>query len=219
MAGTGTNPPIDCKGVDVEAVIAGTPTSCKVAVEISNFSGRTLHAPVWYLESGTVEYSIPSEIFPNEKRACGFRKVKTGFFGCTGLLIYRIKDSDKCLCLMFSNPFTMAFSRQFAISLQNWVPENTPARLYDEMMKRDLKNARTTFVKSMARGSDLTAECSSTALKVKAKMLDESSSIVWLEVMDLPVQAPQAAINSNDRFYPNFAQNPNFVLKKGEYNG
>ncbi|CAN0309399.1 unnamed protein product [Lampetra fluviatilis] len=197
MAGTGT---LECKGVDVEAVIAGTPTSCKVAVEISNFSSRMLHAPVWYMESGTVEYSIPSEIFPNEKRACGFRKMKTGFFGCTGILIYRIKDSDKCLCLMFSNPFTMAFSRQFAISLQNWVPENTPARLYDEMMKRDSKNEGTTFVKSMARGSDLTAECSSTALKVKAKMLDESASIVWLKVMDLPVQAPQPAINSNDRF-------------------
>ncbi|XP_078474723.1 uncharacterized protein LOC144735990 [Lampetra planeri] len=212
MAGTGTKPPLESKGVDVEAVIAGTPTSCKVAVEISNFSGRTLHAPVWYLVSGTMEYSIPSEIFPHEKRACGFRKAKAGFFGCTGILIYRIKDSDKCLCLMFSNPFTVAYSREFAISLQDWVPQNTPEMLYEEMMKRNQKNEGTTFVKSMARGSDLTAQCSSTALKVKAKMLDDWASIVWLEVMDLPVQAPQSPINSNNRFYQNFALNPNFAL-------
>ncbi|CAN0341344.1 unnamed protein product [Lampetra planeri] len=33
-------------GVNVEAVIAGTPTACKVAVEISNYSSRTLHAPM-----------------------------------------------------------------------------------------------------------------------------------------------------------------------------
>ncbi|CAM9240778.1 unnamed protein product [Lampetra planeri] len=46
MAGTGTNPPLEYRGVNVEAVIAGTPTACKVAVEISNYSSRTLHAPM-----------------------------------------------------------------------------------------------------------------------------------------------------------------------------
>ncbi|XP_078474036.1 uncharacterized protein LOC144735511 [Lampetra planeri] len=193
MARTGTNPPLEYRGVNVEAVIAGTPTACKVAVEISNSSSRTLHAPICYMESGAVEYSLPTDILPNEKRACGFRKQRVGLYGCTGVFIYRIKDSDKCLCLMFNNPYSAFYKREFAISVQNWMPQNTPAQLYEEMMNRNHKNEGTTFCRSMAQASDASVTCPSAMLSVNAKMLNDSESIVWLNVTDQSAQNPHYA--------------------------
>ncbi|XP_061435350.1 uncharacterized protein LOC133360570 [Lethenteron reissneri] len=215
MAGTGTNPPLEYRGVNVEAVIAGTPTTCKVAVEISNYSSRTLHAPIWYMESGAVEYSLPTEILPNEKRACGFRKRRVGLYGCTGVLIYRIKDSDKCLCLMFNNPNSAIYKRELAVSVQDWMLQNTPAQLYEEMMNRNLKNEGTTFCRSVAQASDVSVKCPSVMLSVNAKMLNDSESIVWLNVMDQSAQAMQMQlqINANFGLYPNFGQNPHYVSK------
>ncbi|CAN0341302.1 unnamed protein product [Lampetra planeri] len=157
------------------------------------------------MESGAVEYSPPTEILPNEKRACGFRKRRVGLYGCTGVLIYRIKDSDKCLCLMFNNPAIS--KRELAVSVQDWMPQNTPAQLYEEMMNRNLKNEGTTFCRSLAQASDVSVKCPSVMLSVNAKMLNDSESIVWLDVMDQSAQAVQMQlqINANFGLYPNFA--------------
>nr|XP_032834286.1 uncharacterized protein LOC116956628 isoform X2 [Petromyzon marinus] len=185
-----TNDPVLSVSGHEEATIAnllhGVCTRVAVVVDISNISHRVIEKPWTYMENGAVEEAAAPSVPVGGRMLCCFRKRCYSFYGCFGILSYRIAGSSKRLHLVFSNPF-FVHSIQLSMKIEEYgVDKEWLAGTLHVMYKSASEGRRSQFCKIFAGYNEAIVVDHDLRLQVTASIENKCRCVIRVALSSLP---------------------------------